>query len=207
MASRVEEGSAADVSSAAVVVGEGPAVVAPDSTRIGVVQCRCSDAGTRRRACTHGMSRNRQSGWRATRRSCSVTHAARVRHRFKGCAVLRNRACAVPEMFGPRQCSDSCRTPFLHGRSRGGNTMRACMQSRACKCAPREKQLVSRAFSNTRKNMRVQCRAWRRRRADAFAADGACASVLGARKNFTKVLTAEKTVIRFRCNRRCRRRE
>jgi len=71
----------------------------------------------------------------------------------------------------------------------------------------REKELVSRAFSHALKNVHVQCRALRWQAADAFAANGACVPRLGARKNFTKVLTAEKTVIRFRSNRRCRRRE
>jgi hypothetical protein len=70
-----------------------------------------------------------------------------------------------------------------------------------------EKQLVSCAFSIMHCALRARRRATAACGGESSGADTRPAPGRAAKKNLAGVLTVEKTVIRFRCNRRCRRRE
>jgi len=154
-----------------------------------------------------GAARSRSQGpptcpWTASRRTrpgCGGGAGA--------CAVLRKQACAAPERRGRstsrRQPPYTCPAPRRARASR--SVCNAC--NRRARMRAARKHLVSCVFSNAPRRVRVQRRALPGRPVVASRGNAGPTGRMPARKTRAEVLTVEKTVIRFRSNSRCRRRE
>ncbi len=123
------------------------------------------------------------------------------------CAVLRIRPCAAPETRRPEEALRSSSAPSFHPRVTCSSCMASIVAVMLALRSACRKQLVSCAFSIARCACCVQRRATAACRGGMRAAHGRPGPGRAAEKNLAGVLTVEKTVIRFRCNRRRRRRE
>ncbi len=204
--------------------GTAPGARAPDADR-------CASKGSPR--CVHGTRRSgggvalgitgctgREpsasfAGCERRRREMSSETSEQARHRCRrcrragagSCALSRIRTYATAETRRPDIPSGQAAYTFADASDRRWRAVAHAFRDPRARRRAIEKRLVLRAFSQT---MRTGCQRWavHPRRHDGIRATAARMTARrAAKKKAPGVLTAEKTVIRFRPNRRCRRRE
>jgi hypothetical protein len=123
------------------------------------------------------------------------------------CALWRNRACAAPESCGRQDAGGQSSYTFAAMRTRRrGSVERAHRERRGNPCVA-IKQLDLCAFAKAQVARRPRPHGFASLRCVAIAAGGKVGGYRRRQKSCAGELTVEKTVIRFRSNRRCRRRE